>query len=203
MKNFKYFRPFTYFLFIILYSCGEVPTAIPGQSFDHFVGDFETGTLDGFSFLVPDTSFNTKIVTSPVRKGTYALKNTLRPTDFVYNGIRVEMAVYNCAKYKTDVYYGFSLLIDTNYADDNFNLVCQWQNNPYYIQGEVWDSSPVLYGSPPPLALVYVDGNLQISRYPGPISQKTANIGSVANVSKGVWHDLVFHMYWSDQDDGF
>jgi hypothetical protein len=59
----------------ILYGCGKVPTPIPNQPFDHFVGDFETGNLSGFHFLVPDTSINTKVITNPVRKGVFALKN--------------------------------------------------------------------------------------------------------------------------------
>lgn len=42
---------------ILFYSCGEAPTEIPGQSFEHFVGDFESGNFNNFHFLVPDTSY--------------------------------------------------------------------------------------------------------------------------------------------------
>jgi hypothetical protein len=191
------------FLSFSTYSCGEVPTEIPGQPVEHFVGDFETGNFNNFHFLVPDTSFNTQIVTHPVRKGTFALKNTLRPKDYIFNGIRSELSVYNCAKYKTEVYYGFSVLIDTNYDDLRYNLICQWQDLPYYITGEVWEPTPVLHGSPPPLALIYVDGNFELKRGKGPVSQETELLASAPAITKGVWHDLVFHVFWSDEDDGY
>lgn len=188
---------------LLIEGCGEVPTEIPDQSFEHFIGDFETGNYNNFHFLVPDTSFNTQIVTNPVRKGTYALKNTLRPEDYIFNGIRSELSVYNCAKYKTEVYYGFSIWIDTAYNDNRYNLFCQWQDLPYYIQGEVWEPMPVLHGSPPPIAMVYVDGNLELKRGMGPITQETETLASIPSVTKGNWHDLVFHVFWSDEEDGY
>jgi hypothetical protein len=112
--------------------------------------------------LVVDPSINTQIVTDPVRKGNFAVKNTLRPDDYIFNGYRAELSVYNCAKYKTEVYYAFSFMVDTAYSDPEFNLICQWQDLPYYIQGENWEPNPTLHASPPPLALVYASGNLEI-----------------------------------------
>lgn len=188
---------------IFIQGCGEVPTEIPGQPFEHFIGDFETGNIDNFYLLVKDTSYNTQIVTNPVRKGNYALKNILRPDDYIYNGIRTELSVYKCAKYKTEVYYGFSIMIDSAYQDQRFNLICQWQDLPYYIQGEVWEPMPVLHASPPPLAMVYVDGNLDLNRCLGPTSQEVENLAHFPSITKGIWYDLVFHMYWSDENDGY
>ncbi len=185
-------------------ACGKVPTNSDDGSFDHFVGDFENANLKGFYFLVPDTTVNTVVVNDPVRKGNFALRNTLRPDDYINNGYRAELAVYNCANYHSDVYYGFSMMIDSAYTDMQYNLLCQWQDLPYYQQGEVWESSPVLHGSPPPIALVYVNGSLELKFNDKPSSDEhTYTVGSPQQISKGVWYDLVFHMYWSDKDDAY
>lgn len=191
-------------LMALLLGCGEVPIPEPDEAFDHFVGDFETGSLAGFHFLVLDTAINTPIVRSPVRKGAFALQNTLRPDDYIYNGYRAELAVYNCAKYKTDVYYGFSFMIDTNYSDQAFNLICQWQDLPDYVQGEAWEPDPNLRGSSPPLALVYVDGQIELKMNRNPRSNgATFLVGSPQTVLQGQWIDVVAHMYWSDDAAAF
>ncbi|MCX6312718.1 MAG: polysaccharide lyase [Bacteroidetes bacterium] len=198
----------TAFLFLLtvifMASCGKVPTAEPNQSFDHFIGDFENGNLSGFHFLVVDTNVNTIMVNNPVRKGNHALKNTLRPDNYIFNGYRAELSVYNCAKYKTDVYYGFSVMIDTSYSDNQYNLVCQWQDLPNYLQGENWEPSPVLHGSPPPVQLTYVNGTFELRMNDNPnSSNQTFLVGNAQTISKGQWYDLVFHIYWCDDAAAF
>lgn len=194
----------TTLLVCLFCSCGKVPTPEPNQSFTHYNGDFEIGNISGFHYLVPDTSVNTVVVSSPVRKGNYALKNTLRPDDYINNGYRAEFAMYDCAKYKTEVYYAFSFLIDTNYSDYAYNLICQWQDLPYYLQGETWEPSPTLRGSSPPLALVYVDGNLEIKMNENPSSDaNTFLVGNSLPITKGIWYDVMAHIYWSDEEDAY
>lgn len=197
-------RIYVFIFLSILYSCGEVPTPEPNQTFEHFVGDFETGNLNAFHFLIPDTSINTTIVTNPVRKGSFALKNTLRPDDYIFNGYRAELAIYNCAKYKTEVYYAFSFMIDTSYSNQEFNLICQWQDLPYYEQGENWEPNPNLRGSSPPLALVYVNGNIEIKMNDNPRSNnETYLIGNAVPINKGQWYDVISHIYWNDDNTAF
>ncbi len=194
------------FLFIasLAASCGKVPTELPDRPVERIVRDFESGNLGGFHYLVVDTNFNTQIVTAPVRRGNYALKNTLRPEDFIFNGYRTELSLYDCARYKTEVYYGFSVMIDTAYSDNQFNLICQWQDLPYYIQGEAWDPTPVLHGSSPPLALVYADGKLVTVMNENPNSDNhTFQISDPLSVNKGEWIDVIFHVFWSDDNDGY
>jgi hypothetical protein len=195
-----------YLLIILAFvcACGKVPTAEPDQPFDHFVGDFETGTLEGFHFLVADQDINTRIITSPVRKGSFALRNTLRPDDYVNNGYRSELAVYNCASYRSEVFYGFSFMVDTNYSDQEFNLICQWQDIPYFAQGEIWEPHPTLHGSSPPLGLIYVNGQLEIKMNADPNSNNaTFLVGSPQPIAKGQWYDIVAHIYWNDDNSGF
>ena len=203
IKRFVVKSLFFAFGFIFL-SCGKVPTSEPNAAVESFSADFENASLANFHFLVPDTAFNTTIVTSPLRKGKYALKNVLRPDDFINNGYRAELAVYDCAKYKTEVYYAFSFWIDTAYADPAYNLLCQWQDLPYYIQGEWWGPTPLLRGSSPPLALVYANGALDVKMNENPSSnQEVVTVSSVPALPKGQWHDVIFHCYWSDDNSAF
>lgn len=189
---------------LLFAGCGKVPTPEPGQPVTFFKGDFESGNLNGFHLLVVDTLVNTQVVTNPVRRGNYALKNVLRPDDYIFNGYRTELALYHCAKYKTEMYYGFSFMIDTAYADNAYNLICQWQDQPEYMQGEVWEPMPVLHGSPPPVALIYINGTVELKMNRNPnVANETFIVGSPQPVTKGQWTDVVFHMYWSDDGTAF
>ena len=189
---------------LFFFACGKVPTSEPNQQISLFIGDFENGNISCFHYLVVDTTKNTQIVTYPVRKGKYALKNTLKPEDYIYNGYRTELAIYNCAKYKSDVFYGFSFWVDTNYQDTSYNLICQWQDLPYYIQGEVWEPSPKLQGSPPPIALIYVNETLELKMNDSPSTNtKTFLVGKPLTTEKGKWYDLVAHIYWNDDNTAY
>ena len=197
-------KSIAFLLISILLGCGKVPTTEPNQPVLHFIGDFETGNLSGFHFLVSDSSINTVIVSSPVRKGKYALKNTLRPDVYVNNGYRSELAIYNCAKYKTEVYYGFSFFVDSTYSNQEYNIICQWQDLPNYDQGESWSPTPKLHGSSPPISLTYVDETIQIKMNENPSSDKqTFIVGSPQKIDKGKWYDVVAHIFWSDDNTGY
>jgi hypothetical protein len=190
-------------LLLTLQGCGLAPTPEENEVI-HFNGDFETGSLSQFHFLVADSAACTQLVTSPVRKGAYALRNQLRPGDYANNGYRTELAIYHCAPYNTEVYYGFSFLIDSAYGDPAYNLICQWQDLPNYLQGEDWTAIPNVRGSSPPLALVYADGAVQLKMNSNPRSDDhTFAVGEARAIPKGVWHDAVFRIYWSDKDHGY
>lgn len=187
-----------------LISCGKVPTPEPNAPFEHFVGDFEDANISKFHPLMVDTTVNATIVTNPVRKGTFALKNILLPSDYIFQGYRSELAVYNCAEYHTEVYYGFSFFIDTNYQDEQFSLLCQWQDLPNFEQGENWEPSPTFHASPPPVALVYLNGALELKMNDTPNgNNSTYIVGAPRAISKGQWYDVVAHVYWSDDDTAF
>lgn len=189
---------------LLLYGCGKVPFPEPNEGVSHFIGDFESANLIGFYLLVNDTTLNTQIVTAPVRNGNFALKNLLQPDDYLNNGYRTELAVYNCAAYHTEVFYGFSFMADTSNTTTEFNLICQWQDLPNYVLGENWEPNPNIRGAPPPLALVLVDNFLQIKMNTHPASNNhTFIVGTPQPIIKGNWYDVVAHIFWSDNNDGF
>ncbi|MCF6366263.1 MAG: polysaccharide lyase [Bacteroidales bacterium] len=196
------------YVFIILLitcnSCGKVPISVPGQDVLHFTGNFETGYLNQYEYFETDTAINTVIVTAPVRKGKFALKNTLNPGNYIFNGYRSELSVYDCAKYKTNVFYGLSFMIDTGYVDENFNLICQWHDMPDFNNGEDWSPMPLLHGSSPPVALIYLNGNIALKLNDNPNSNtETILVGDEHPINKGEWQDVVFHIYWSDDKTAF
>lgn len=187
-----------------LAACGKAPSIEPDAPVMHFEANFEDQNLSAFYPLLFDESVSAVFVTDPVRAGTLALKNTLRPDDYVFNGYRSELAVYECAEYHQEVFYGFSFMIDSAYSDERFNLLCQWQDLPYYEQGEDWNPSPVLKGSSPPVAMVYADGKLEIKMNESPSSDsRDYRVGEAMPLNKGQWVDVVFRIYWSDKDDGY
>lgn len=181
-----------------LLTCAKLPTPEPGQTFDHFVGDFEDSSLTKFHGLIPN-AINATIVSDTVRRGNYAVKFFLRPGDITNNGNRVELGVHNCAKYHTEVYYGWSFMIDTSWSDTHYCLLSQWQNLPNYQQGEDWNNT---FPSPPPLALIYIDGVIKIQWNEKVVNENVQTIAE-RGISKGVWYDVVFRVYWSDDDKGY
>lgn len=185
-------------LLLLPFGCGKVPIPEEGLQFDHFTGDFENGDLSAFHLLVPNDT-NAVVIDSPVRKGNHAVRFFLRPEDRMNHGNRTELGVYNCAKYHTEVYYGWSFMIDTSYNDPHYCLFSQWQNLPDFGNGENWDNT---FPSPPPLALVYADGEIRINRNEKVVNEAAETIAGKP-VDKGVWHDIVFHVYWSDDSQGF
>jgi hypothetical protein len=95
-------------------------------------------------------------------------------------------------------------MIDTNYSDQEFNLICQWQDLPYYEQGENWEPDPNLRGSSPPLALVYVNGTVELKMNENPSSNnQTFLVGNAQPINKGQWYDVISHIYWSDDNLAF
>lgn len=195
-----------YFLFasIFLIACGKVPIPDKNQTVLHFADNFESGNLGNFELLVKDTNSNTLFVNNPVKEGNYSLKTVLQANDFVAHGYRTELCVYECAKYKTEVFYGFSFMIDTAYKEDSYNVICQWQDLPDYQMGESWNPMPRLHGSSPPLHIVYLDNHIQVKMNTNPRSNHfNFGVGDIQEIQKGVWNDVVMHVYWSDKDDGF
>jgi hypothetical protein len=183
---------------VLIISCAKLPSPEPGQEFEHFTGDFEDSSIASFHGLIPYPE-NVVIVSDTVRRGNHAVRFTLRPGDVTNNGNRVELGVHNCAKYGTEVYYGWSFMIDTSWTDTHYCLISQWQNLPNYQQGEEWNNT---FPSPPPLALIYIDGVIKLQWNEKVVNE---NVQTIAErpISKGVWCDVIFRVFWSDQEDGY
>jgi hypothetical protein len=95
------------------------------------------------------------------------------------------------------MWYGWSLLIPTDYADppgDQFQILSQWHHRP----------RPGTSG-PPPVALYLVTYKGQhrlILIGEKSIQAPPRDLGA-APIRFGAWTDLVFHIKWSTGKDGF
>lgn len=160
----------------------------PSASRDSFVGDFEGGNLsqwDGFSNINTPNS-NIEVVKDRVRKGQYAIKVLLAPNDKSSKD-RVELVLHSGpgrSKPGDERYYGFSALIPEDFkaGSEDYFILTQWHGN---------DSGR------PPLTLHYEGGKLVVK------GNRHRGIIWSGSVEKGKWFDMVFHVKWSTDEDGF
>lgn len=173
-----------------------------------FVGDFERGNLEGWSVQEGAQADSIQIVTTPIRHGRYAAQFTVRPADWVHNGNRAELTWDNNDRPGSEGWYSWSFLIPSDYLDaeensDLWQIMGQWHDQPDRNQGETWADFPKRN---PPLAFVYglQEGvpSLRLLRATYPKGDERRIIAT-APIDKGRWIDVVFHIGWSQQEDGF
>jgi hypothetical protein len=158
----------------------------------------------------PPEGHSAKIVTSPVRVGTKALKMTLTPEDEGYQYGSYKKPYYRAEFEKGGFdyiglqrWYGTSIRIDPNWKDNvtsgtNDALVMQWHSSP--LSGCTTLS--------PHLMISYTTSNkwkITSLSYSGSCpssSTVTKRIWEFAG-SKDVWVDWVVNVKWSTGSDGF
>jgi hypothetical protein len=174
-----------------------------------FVGDFETGGLDGWIWDRPRTD-SIQVVAQPVRKGHHAVRVTLAPGDVAASKERVELKIGDREIERVrgtqgrEAWYGWSVLIPADYADppgDQFQILAQWHQRP---QPAGAGQRPQKMGAPPlTLHLVRSEG-----RHVLLLIGQTSSTGPPRTlggrpIRLGAWIDLVFHVRWSTGRDGF
>ena len=156
-----------------------------------FVGGFESGDLCQWDKLGSNNTANSKIeiVSDIVRAGNHAIKVTLGPNVAHQDKGKdrselVQRTQGGRSKPGDEKYYGFSVLLPEQFESgkEYFFSVTQWHGYDTDI---------------PPLTLEYVHGKLQMHRGRG------RNIIMLGSVEKGRWFDMVFHVKWSANEDGF
>ncbi len=180
-------------------------SAAPATAAVWFVGDFENGTLDGWSgdLARPESAV---VVTAPVRKGRHAVRITLAPGDRAASKERAELKVGDKEIERLhggpggEIWYGWSLLLPKDFIPppgDQFEIVAQWHHRP--------EENGHLVHGPPPLALHLVCERgkrvllLILQTSPTAAPRRIA----VRAVAAGAWQDLVVHVRWSHGVDGF
>ncbi len=166
-----------------------------------FVGDFETGDLEGFN-----VSGNAPTVTDTrVRMGRYAMRSSLdRFNDPV--SYRTEVVALETPKtmVRDDMWYGFSVFLPDSYVSDPvWEIVAQWHGRPDFDLGEDWRN--------PPLALHTSNGVWTLSNI-WDAKENTFESGErvydgsrrfeLGPYDTGRWTDWVFHVKWAYEDDG-
>lgn len=180
-------------------------TARPTAS---FTGDFESGDLSQWEGREAARADSIQVVTAPTRSGRYAAKFTVRAGERVSNGNRAEIFRDNGDKAGREVWYAWSFLVPRDFLDVEWTpklwqCIGQWHDQPDKTKGETWATFP---GRSPSIAVYYTSkgGVPAIEVWYGTYGKgENQKIVATAPIRKGEWHDLMFHIRWSQQNDGF
>lgn len=166
------------------------------ESFDH------APISELFKYELADAS-RMEIVSEPARSGAGALRINIEPLDHVAQKNRAEIKLFPNDPAGSEGWYAWSFLVPNDYAEapreDMFQILGQWHDQP--PAGQTWRDYTT---HPPVLAVKYgMRGSrrgIEISY--GLVGGTKGAIGR-ALIQKGKWVDLVFHVRWSQGDDGF
>lgn len=164
---------------------------------------FESGDLEGWSQELAGPW--SAVVVDEARCGRHAVRFEIRTGDApeASTGFRAELheLLDHIAPVGSERWVAFSTLIPESWPDlDNRTVIAQWHATPDLLDGEVWRS--------PPLAVRYVGGELTVTARASaePVQLENDAPEEVLyrhpDLEKGVWHDWIFHIVWSWEEDG-
>ncbi len=173
-----------------------------------FVGDFESGDLSQWASKEAARDDSIQIVTDPVRSGNYAAKFTVRAGERVSNGNRAEIIHDNGDRAGSEVWVRWSFLIPRDFVDVEWKpkfwqCIGQWHDQPDEKLGETWADFPA---HSPSIAVYYTskNGAPAIEIWSGTYAKdEIQKVVARAPIVKGQWQDVMFHIRWSQGDDGF
>jgi hypothetical protein len=180
------------------------PPPQPTVIADIFEDDFESKskTFSLWETEVARGNYSVQIVDDYQRRGNHAVKFTLGPKDIVNNGNRSELRYQDYDPNISEVYYSWSVMLDSNYIDTGkWQILGQWHDQPDESIGETWDTYPP---NNPPISLHYLNGYMYaIVSEPQGKYENASKRSKKKRVELGKWIDIVFHIYWSLEEDGF
>ncbi|MBI4534135.1 MAG: heparin lyase I family protein [Candidatus Melainabacteria bacterium] len=144
------------------------------------------------------------IVQKPVRIGPGAARLTVHPQDIAAKRNRAEINVVHGEGLNSDVWYAWSILVPRDYCDDysnqRFQIMGQFHDMPDFAKGQSWKGFPV---HPPMISIQY--GYDKTGSGFGLFYGLDTNRKRIAKryIQKGIWHDIVLHIRWSQGSDGF
>lgn len=151
-------------------------------------GDFETGNLSQWNKAdSPYPSERLVVVDAPGGpSGSKALSVTVKPGDYASSGNRAELVHLPMVNEGEERWYRWRTMWPQDYQSPNtWQLFMQWHHTG-------------CCGNPPLSFYVYGEEVRLITATAG------EQIHKLASLSRGVWHDFVFHVMWSsDRTVGF
>jgi len=169
------------------------------------VKSFESGDFTDWGEELAE-EYSGTIVEDPVRCGDFAVRFEIREGDApdATTGYRAELHELTdfIAEIGSEQWYAFSTYVPEDWPDaDNRTVISQWHATPDLGDGETWRS--------PPLAVRYVAGELTVTSRSSSEAIQTENDAPEVTLyqhpepwEKGIWHDWVFRVLWSYEDDG-
>ena len=147
------------------------------------------------------------IVSDSVGYGEKAFRIDITPDETTQGGAdrpvknRVEFGISPGHMECHEVWYGWSFMIPVNFTDkpengSGFNVIAQWHDQSGDPDNRSTNNPPisVLYGT--------VDGVTGIGLKYG-LNDVNRHFMAEEVIEKGVWYDLIFHIGWSEDWDGF
>lgn len=123
------------------------------------------------------------------RSGNQAVRFELKRTDAVVSGsVRSEINLEAELSTYAERWYGISFYLEDYDADNGSESIIQWHHTAHISSGS------------PPLALWVNDGKLLL------VHQEREGVNTYEELgaaTTGRWIDVVFHVKWTDQADGF
>ena len=196
------------FTFVLLALISGLTARARGAEFAPFVGDFESGDLSQWAGREAARDDSIQVVTDPTRAGNYAARFTVRAGERVSNGNRAEIFHDNGDGAGREVWVGWSFLIPNDFVDVEWKpkfwqCIGQWHDQPDKSRGESWADFPA---HSPSIAVYYTskNGAPAIEIWSGIYAKnETQKIVARAPIVKGQWQDMMFHIRWSQESDGF
>jgi hypothetical protein len=149
-------------------------------------GDFETGNLSQWTRAQVTSPDRIQVVSSPVTQGRYAARVLVRQGDdpISSSGNRSELVYLSYEPEGSERFYRWQTMWDPSYPSAKaWQLFTQWHHSGSN-------------GSPPVEFTIYGEQiNLRVT---------ASTVVWTAPLSRGKWHDFVFHVKWSsDPSVGF
>lgn len=192
--------PFPILATLLLASAAPLPSAsAPAREGGpiSFEDGFESGDLAAFQRQLARPGAGS-VVRAPVRAGKAALRLELLRTDpEIHRGRRAELVVDAAAAMHAEYWYGLSVYLPDDWAEDREqDVVAQWHNVP--DEGES--------GLSPPLAIRVRGREWLVTNISDPDPITTARppqrVLYRGPYGRGRWTDFVVRARWSHADDG-
>ena len=179
----------------------------------------EQSVHEGFELVLDDDPQNTifdkweggsaegfVITNETAREGEKSMRVDITPEDSTQSGSgalknRAEFGIRAGHGECAEVWYGWSIFIPENFTErpdggTGFNVITQWHDR----SGD--PANPT--SNNPPMSILYGarDGQTGLVFKYG-LDGVNQHVFAEVLIEKGVWHDLVYHIGWSQEADGF
>jgi hypothetical protein len=187
-------------LFSVFFSCSTDPS----PNLVLMDQDFESGSISPWEGQYSTAGYSLKLVSDIARSGSRSCKFTIGANDVWTSpnteskSARSEIQIFDVAPPRRAFYYGWSVLIPSDYVESaDWQVIGQFHDQPDTGIGQTWASYPP---HSPPLAINYKNGMLQLAMS---APDNIVRVISERAIAKGQWHDVILHVYWSTKKDGF
>ncbi len=175
-----------------------------------FVKTFEDNSLDGFTAIESSDKDHIGIINRNEDGNNSAVWfSVTKNQKLVNNGMRSELSYDNRDPEGSEMWYGWSIFIPSDFAlPSDYHIrqkkpwivMGQWHDQPDSLVGETWETFP---SNSPPISYGFGhDGNdFKMALVYG--NHITGSKSFLFAIQTGTWNRIVTHIKWSTASDGF